>query len=116
MWNLPANLLLGVFAAVGIILVLLLWLIAHSHRLGIEKGASRMIGLKGRATTIVAGEGRVMVHGEYWWARSRIPIAEGENIRVVGLEGLTLDVEPCPDKAVTPRQVSAVEPREFLEL
>jgi membrane-bound ClpP family serine protease len=50
-----------------------------------------------------------MVLGEYWWARSRARIAEGEGVRVIGIDGLTLEIEPCPDKAVIPRPVSAVE-------
>jgi membrane-bound serine protease (ClpP class) len=67
-----------------------------------------MIGLKGKAVTEVACEGRVMVQGEYWWARARGRIAEGESVRVVGIDGMTLEVEPCPDRSVIPRQVSAV--------
>jgi membrane-bound serine protease (ClpP class) len=66
-----------------------------------------MIGLKGKAVTEVAGEGRVMVHGEYWWARARGRIAEGESVRVVGIDGMTLEVEPCPDKSMIPRQMFA---------
>jgi hypothetical protein len=43
-------------------------------------------------------------------AHARARIAEGESVSVVGIDGMTLEVEPCPDKSVIPRQVSAVAP------
>ena len=75
---------------------------------GVDADPSRMIGLKGKAVTEVACEGRVMVQGEYWWARAHGRIAEGESVRVAGIDGMTLEVEPFPDRSVVPRQVSAV--------
>jgi membrane-bound serine protease (ClpP class) len=109
MWKLPVSLILSVLTASGLILAFLVRLVLRSYRTGVETGASRMIGLKGKAVTDVNAEGRVMVLGEYWWARSRARIAEGEGVRVIGIDGLTLEIEPCPDKAVIPRPVSAVE-------
>jgi membrane-bound serine protease (ClpP class) len=108
MWRLPVNLLLGALAAGGIILVFLLRLVLGKRPRGVDAGPSRMIGLKGKALTEVASEGRVMVQGEYWWARARGRIAEGDSVFVAGIDGMTLEVEPCPDKSMIPRQVSAV--------
>ena len=102
-------LLLGTLVAGTLILLFLLWLSFRAQSAGFR--VSPMIGLKGKAVTRVATEGRVMVLGEYWWARSRALVAEGESVQVVGIEGLTLEVEPCPDQAAIPRPVSAVEPR-----
>jgi membrane-bound serine protease (ClpP class) len=107
MWSLPVSLLLGALAAGGIILVFLLRLVMSERPRGIAAGPSRMIGLKGKAVTEVACEGRVMVQGEYWWGRARGRITEGESVRVVGIDGMTLEVEPCPDKAMIPRQMFA---------
>jgi membrane-bound serine protease (ClpP class) len=109
MWNLQISLILGLLTSAAIILFFLTRLVLRSHRRGIETSTSRMIGLKGKAVTEVGSEGRVVVLGEYWWARSRARIAEGESVRVVGIDGLTLEIEPCPDKAVIPRPVSAIE-------
>jgi membrane-bound serine protease (ClpP class) len=103
------SLILGVLTAGAIILFFLSRLILRSQRAGDESGASRMIGLKGKALTEVAPEGRVLVQGEYWWARSRTRILEAENVLVVGIDGLTLEIEPALDKAVRPRQVSAID-------
>ena len=53
-----------------------------------------MIGESGRAlTTIEPGRsGRVATHGEIWTAIAQEPIAEGDQIRVTGVDGLTLTV------------------------
>jgi membrane-bound serine protease (ClpP class) len=109
MWDLTLSSILGILTAKAIILGFLLRLAIRSHRTGVETSTSRMIGLKGKAVTEVAPEGRVSVQGEYWWAYSRAKIAEGETVRVIGIEGLTLEIEPCFDKAVIPRPISAIE-------
>ncbi len=108
MSKLPVSLMLGLLAAGGIIFVFLLRLVLSTKPSGVEVLPSRMIGLKGRALTEVECEGRVMVRGEYWWARARERIAVGESVRVSGIEGMILEVEPCPDTYMAPRPVSAV--------
>jgi membrane-bound serine protease (ClpP class) len=109
MWDMTLSLFLGFLTAKAIILAFLIRLAIRSHRSGVETSTSRMIGLKGKAVTEISPEGRVSVQGEYWWAYSQAKIAAGETVRVIGIDGLTLEIEPCPDKAVIPRQVSAVE-------
>jgi membrane-bound serine protease (ClpP class) len=51
------------------------------------------------ATAQVVGEcrprGTVRLQGELWQARCRAGAAPGERVRVVALNGLTLDVEPA---------------------
>lgn len=110
MSQLPVSLLLGAFAAGGIILIFLVRLVLRTQLRGVVTSPARMVGLKGKAVTEVRSEGRVMVQGEYWWAHARARIAEGESVRVVGIDGMTLEVEPCPDKSLIPRQVSAIAP------
>jgi membrane-bound serine protease (ClpP class) len=109
MSNLALSLTLGLITAKAVILAFLIRLVIRTHRTSSETNTSRMIGLKGKAVTEVAPEGRVSVQGEYWWAYSRAKIAEGEAVRVIGIDGLTLEIEPCPDKTVVPRPVSAIE-------
>jgi len=111
MSRLPINVLLGVITAGKIIFFLLAWLVWRSHAQRAGKPDSPMIGLKGIAVTDFSEQGRVMVQGEYWWVRARCRIAAGEQVRITGLEGLLLEVEPCPDEAISPRPVSAIELR-----
>jgi Membrane-bound serine protease (ClpP class) len=64
-----------------------------------QTGAEAMIGQVAPALTdIDANSGRVFVEGEYWNAVSDVNIAKGEQVRIKGLEGLTLKVEPQDKK------------------
>lgn len=58
-------------------------------------GAAGMVDEVGRALTRIeaGGTGRVSTHGEIWTATAQAPIDEGESVRVVRVEGLTLMVE-----------------------
>ena len=55
-------------------------------------------GLEGRRTTalgpIDAQGGRVFIEGEYWTARSPSPVAAGQSVDIIAVEGLTLKVVP----------------------
>ena len=42
--------------------------------------------------TDLSPQGKVFVRGEYWDARAEDPLASGEEVRVVGVEGLLLRV------------------------
>ena len=44
------------------------------------------------------GEGRVRLHGEIWNAVSSTPVVAGQHVRVTGIDGLTLTVEPILDR------------------
>jgi membrane protein implicated in regulation of membrane protease activity len=40
------------------------------------------------------GTGRVNVSGEDWAARAKTPLAAGTRVRVLGADGIVLEVEP----------------------
>ncbi len=65
-----------------------------SQRLPTVTGTAGMVGETGRAlTALEPGQpGRVSTHGEIWTAVADEPIAEGERVRVTGIDGLTLTV------------------------
>jgi membrane protein implicated in regulation of membrane protease activity len=52
------------------------------------------IGSRGRTTTPVSPTGYVRVNGELWRASSNSNIDVGEEITVVGIEGMTLLISP----------------------
>jgi membrane-bound serine protease (ClpP class) len=62
-------------------------------------GQEGLIGMIGTARTEIAGRGKIFIRGEYWDARARERIAEGARVRVVGIEGLVLDVEPVENSS-----------------
>jgi membrane-bound serine protease (ClpP class) len=55
-----------------------------------------MINEIGEARTTLDPSGKVFVHGEYWDALSPVPVEAGHKIRVVGMDGMKLRVEPAP--------------------
>ncbi len=59
-----------------------------------QTGASGLVGKVGVVKQAIAPEGKVLVHGELWKARSNRPIPQGSQIRVVKVQGLTLEVAP----------------------
>lgn len=59
-----------------------------------QGGKEGMSGVEGEATTDVFAEGKVLIRGEYWNARSDVPIARGARVRVARLENLKVKVEP----------------------
>lgn len=81
-------------ASLGITL-LTMRLALHSRRYRIVTGREEMIDASGHVLDWEQGSGHVQVHGERWRASGRTELRPGENIRVTGLEGLTLSVEPA---------------------
>ena len=62
-----------------------------------QTGGEALVGQVGEASTALDPVGRVRIRGETWRARSDVQIGRGEPIRVVSLDGLTLEVEPEPE-------------------
>lgn len=58
-------------------------------------GREAMVGGTAEALENIEGEGWVRAFGERWRARSSAPLPRGGRARIVGLEGLTLIVEPA---------------------
>ena len=78
-------------------ITLMLRLAIRARRAKAATGTSRIIGLTGRAVTAIAPEGTVFLRNELWYARSPVNIAAGETVRITGLRGLVLDVDPDQD-------------------
>lgn len=56
-------------------------------------GREGMIGKTGVTVTAVHEDGKVLIEGEYWNASCWRSIEEGKSIRVLGLKGLSLEIE-----------------------
>ena len=67
-------------------LVLLRW----SRRRRSPVGAAALVGLRAR----VMSPTQVRLNGELWEARADGPLQPGDEVDVVGVEGLTLEVSP----------------------
>jgi membrane-bound serine protease (ClpP class) len=62
-------------------------------------GVSELIGMLGRAEEALAPEGRVFVRGEYWRARAEAPVAAGDRVEVMAVDGMQLRVRPAHEAA-----------------
>jgi membrane-bound serine protease (ClpP class) len=108
--RLPLKLVLAVVIPFALILIVIVRLALRARQTKVATGLAGMIGLKGRAETAIAPEGRVFVRGELWRARSPAKIAPGESVRVVGVDGLTLEVDLAErDATLAPKQASAID-------
>ena len=87
----PAAAITLPFAAIS---VFLLQLAIRSFRYKVATGTEAMVGEVGEARSAVSPSGTVFVHGEIWSARSRSAISAGDQVRVVSVDGMTLEVEP----------------------
>jgi membrane-bound serine protease (ClpP class) len=92
------RLVLPIGLAVAGIAVVLVRLAVASQRREAVTGVAAMVGETGRALTPIepGGIGRVATHGEIWTARAPEPIAEGDPIAVVRVDGLMLTVRKSP--------------------
>jgi membrane-bound serine protease (ClpP class) len=83
--------------AMSAILVFLGRLAVRAQRQPAATGARAMIGRRGRALAAMSPDrpAQVAVHGEIWTATTAAPVAEGDLVRVVGVDGLTLRVAPA---------------------
>ena len=74
----------------------------RARRIPKKTGREELIGQEGVVTTDLAPKGVVQLQAERWTARSVGPdIPAGVKVRVIGLEGLTLQVEPARHRATT---------------
>jgi len=71
-------------------------------------GVDEMIGLVGRCESAIpgpregAGKGKVFVRGEYWNCTAEEPIAAGDSVEILAIEGLTLRVRSAADGGPPP--------------
>lgn len=74
---------------------------AHKHR--VVTGREEMLGLEGVVTSVGKGSGTAGanpgpiyadVRGESWKVKSNATLSSGDSVRVVAIDGLTLQVEP----------------------
>jgi membrane-bound serine protease (ClpP class) len=78
----------------GMVLIGVLGLAMRSRRQPVVSGSEELIGADGEALEDFTGNGPVRVHSEIWNARSAVPVTRGQRVRIKGISGLVLDIEP----------------------
>jgi membrane-bound serine protease (ClpP class) len=98
---------LAVAIPMAIIMIVVLRLAMRSREQKVVTGDLGMVGLVGVAETDIDPEGQIFVRGELWQAVSETRIVRRERVRVIGVDGLKLQVEAVHPTA--PRQASIIE-------
>lgn len=75
----------------------------RSRRRPVVSGREQMTGAIATVSTVTPDGTWALVHGESWQVRSDSPLAPGERVRITGLDGLTLHVEPLAPEPTTRR-------------
>jgi len=69
------------------------FLVLRSRRRQIATGLEGIVSKIGVARTDLDPNGKVFVHGELWNARSAGAVETGDRVRILSVDGMTLEVE-----------------------
>lgn len=78
-----------------------LGMVLRNRQQQIVSGQEQMIGAICIADEDFSEQGRVLVHGEHWAARTRHALKKGQQAKVLKVEGLVLDVKPVSQEEHT---------------
>jgi len=117
-FQLSRAVIIAVTGTVAALFLILVYLVARSHARRPATGKEALIGARAIVRRALEPEGMVFVEGELWRARSLSgPIPAGQTVRVVGLEGLVLLVEPLTEEtAAEPQRATAPSSRRWRPL
>jgi membrane-bound serine protease (ClpP class) len=93
-FGVPLPLLLGLAAASAAVVLLGGGMALKAQRRPVVSGREGLLDSRGEVLEVAEGEAWARVLGERWRVSSAGPLAPGQRIRVVGIHGLTLEVQP----------------------
>ncbi len=78
----------------ALLFIVVIGMAVRARRQPVVSGLEELVG--GVATVLADFDhrGRVSIHSESWQAVSRVPLHKGQQVKVSGVDGLTLQVEP----------------------
>jgi membrane-bound serine protease (ClpP class) len=85
---------LAVSLPFGLITMFLMTLVIRARAHPSSMGPQALVNQLAHARTALDPAGTVFVHGEHWDAVSSVPVELGGEVRVVGVDGMRLRVEP----------------------
>lgn len=86
---------LSVSIPFALITMFLVSLVVRARTNKVVMAEGGLLDLIGEARTALSPAGKIFVHGEYWDAVSTQPVDVGGHVRVVGVDGMKLRVEPA---------------------
>jgi len=92
---LPLIVTLAVISALFVFMIVQMG--ARARGRPVVSGKETLLGASGEVLTDLTVEGWARIQGEIWHVRSTLPLAQCQRVRVTGIDGLTLIVEPQPN-------------------
>jgi len=93
-YTLPLSFVVTLSAASSAVVFFTVWFALKARRRPVVSGHAEIIGASGTALSDFEREGWAQVRGETWRVVSTAPVTSGQKLRVTGIDGLTLRVEP----------------------
>ena len=87
--------LIATFALTSVIMfVFVIGMVIKARRRPIVSGMEELLGSEALVIEDFAEKGRVNIHSENWSALCDTPLQKGQSVKVIAIDGLTLQVEP----------------------
>ncbi len=93
-FGVPLSFSIALAVASAAIVFFIVSLAARARRRPVGTGREDLLGARAVVVQDMQSEGWARVRGETWRVVSRVPLAGGQSVRVVAVDGLTLSVEP----------------------
>ena len=93
-YTLPLSFVVTLSVASAAAVFITVWFALKARHRPVVSGHEEIIGARGTALASFEREGWAQVRGETWRVDSAAPVAAGQKLRVTGIDGLTLRVEP----------------------
>lgn len=88
---------IATFAVTSVILfVFIIGMAIKARRRPVVSGMEELLGSEALVIENFEQEGRVNIHSENWNALCDTALQKGQHVKVIGIDGLTLQVEPLP--------------------
>ncbi len=93
-YGIPWPMIATAALASALFLVFVIGMALKARRAPVVSGREELIGAVGEVLEDTPGEGMARIHGELWSVRSAQPLVHGQKVRVTGIDGLVLQVNP----------------------
>jgi len=94
-YSLPLSFIVMLSTTSAAVVFFTVWFALKARRRPVVSGHEEIIGTRGTALADIEREGWAQVRGETWRVVTTTPVASGQKLRVTGIDGLTLRVEPA---------------------
>ncbi|MBM0103364.1 nodulation protein NfeD [Steroidobacter sp. S1-65] len=93
-FQIARGLIAGVALAAGVVMLLTVGVFMRARKARVTTGVEQMLQGTAIALEDFDAKGRVDIHGEIWNAVTQAPVKKGQKLRVLRVDGLTLEVMP----------------------